>query len=195
MSNKKSLHFGNLFYFSHNQTRIALNSLAFSVLEFCHQLHMLCLAFGQTAAKVLEGAHQQHGFLSITYTQAVTKNVRHKLTTRTERPTRSSAAGQRATADPLADGSPHYLREILLTAQPFDVVLSCPLLATVAGIFQVGKTHLSVLITAECRRRICEEKWTTKQMVPYCKARIGSVLFCTSQLTCVCIIYTNLWSN
>ncbi|XP_054637998.1 intermembrane lipid transfer protein VPS13B-like isoform X1 [Dunckerocampus dactyliophorus] len=94
--------------------------------------------FPPTAAKVLEGSHQQHGFLSITYTQAVTKNVRHKLTTRPERPTRSSAttASQRVTADPLADGSPQYLREILLTAQPFDVVLSCPLLTTIAGIFQ-----------------------------------------------------------
>ncbi|XP_029308457.1 vacuolar protein sorting-associated protein 13B isoform X3 [Cottoperca gobio] len=94
--------------------------------------------FPPTAAKVLEGSHQQHGFLSITYTQAVTKNVRHKLTTRPERPTRSSAttATQRLTTDPLADSSPQYLREILLTAQPFDVVLSCPLLATVAGVFQ-----------------------------------------------------------
>lgn len=94
---------------------------------------------GQTAAKVLEGSHQQHGFLSITYTQAVTKNVRHKLITRPERPTRSSAttASQRLTSDPLADSSPQYLREILLTAQPFDVVLSFPLLATVTGVFQV----------------------------------------------------------
>lgn len=95
----------------------------------------------QTAAKVLEGAHQQHGFLSITYTQAITKNVRHKLTSRPERPSRSgaAAASQRLSADPLADNSPQYLREILLTAQPFDVVVSCPLLATVAGIFQVEK--------------------------------------------------------
>ncbi|XP_035019480.2 vacuolar protein sorting-associated protein 13B-like [Hippoglossus stenolepis] len=94
--------------------------------------------FPPTASKVLEGSHQQHGFLSITYTQAVTKNVRHKLTTRSERPTRSSAttANQRMTTDPLADSSPQYLREILLTAQPFDVVLSCPLLATVAGVLQ-----------------------------------------------------------
>ncbi|KAM3873112.1 intermembrane lipid transfer protein VPS13B [Diretmus argenteus] len=94
--------------------------------------------FPPTAAKVLEGSHQQHGFLSITYTQAVTKNVRHKLTTRPERPSRTSTVngGQRVTVDALADGSPQYLREILLTAQPFDVVLSCPLLATVAGLFQ-----------------------------------------------------------
>ncbi|XP_041648797.1 vacuolar protein sorting-associated protein 13B-like isoform X2 [Cheilinus undulatus] len=94
--------------------------------------------FPPTAAKVLEGSHQQHGFLSITYTQAVTKNVRHKLTTRPERPTRSGAtnSSQRFASDPLADSSPQYLREILLTAQPFDVVLSCPLLSTVAGIFQ-----------------------------------------------------------
>uniref|UniRef100_H2TTT5 Vacuolar protein sorting 13 homolog B n=1 Tax=Takifugu rubripes TaxID=31033 RepID=H2TTT5_TAKRU len=97
-----------------------------------------CKERAVTAAKVLEGSHQQHGFLSITYTQAVTKNVRHKLVTRPERATRSSVttASQRFTSDPLADGSPHYLREILLTAQPFDVVLSCPLLATVAGVFQ-----------------------------------------------------------
>lgn len=117
-----------------NQTK--MNSLSFSLLLLCHdtshQCDLSCLTTGQTAAKVLEGSHQQHGFLSITYTQAVTKNVRHKLTTRPERPTRSSA-----TADPLADSSPQYLREILLTAQPFDVVLSCPLLATVAGVFQV----------------------------------------------------------
>ncbi|XP_077382325.1 intermembrane lipid transfer protein VPS13B isoform X2 [Festucalex cinctus] len=100
-------------------------------------LLLQCKETAVTAAKVLEGSHQQHGFLSITYTQAVTKNVRHKLTTRPERPARSATtAGQRITADPLADGSPQYLREILLTAQPFDVVLSCPLLTTVIGIFQ-----------------------------------------------------------
>lgn len=100
-----------------------------------HQCDFSRLTTGQTAAKVLEGSHQQHGFLSITYTQAVTKNVRHKLTTRPER----AARGSTASTDPLADSSPQYLREILLTAQPFDVVLSCPLLATVAGVFQVGK--------------------------------------------------------
>ncbi|XP_051922637.1 intermembrane lipid transfer protein VPS13B-like isoform X3 [Hippocampus zosterae] len=100
-------------------------------------LLLQCKETAVTAAKVLEGSHQQHGFLSITYTQAVTKNVRHKLTTRPERPARSaSTAGQRIPADPLADGSPQYLREILLTAQPFDVVLFCPLLTTVVGIFQ-----------------------------------------------------------
>ncbi|XP_061529703.1 intermembrane lipid transfer protein VPS13B-like isoform X2 [Phycodurus eques] len=107
------------------------------VLSCTDKLNRRTVLVRPTAAKVLEGSHQQHGFLSITYTQAVTKNVRHKLTTRPERPTRSATtAGQRVTADPLADGSPQYLREILLTAQPFDVVLSCPLLTTVAGIFQ-----------------------------------------------------------
>ncbi|XP_024917375.1 vacuolar protein sorting-associated protein 13B isoform X2 [Cynoglossus semilaevis] len=101
-------------------------------------LILQCKETAVTAAKVLEGSHQQHGFLSITYTQAVTKNVRHKLTTRSERPSRGCAttASQRMTTDPLADSSPQFLREILLTAQPFDVVLSCPLLATVAGVFQ-----------------------------------------------------------
>ncbi|XP_015213385.2 intermembrane lipid transfer protein VPS13B isoform X1 [Lepisosteus oculatus] len=89
--------------------------------------------FPPTAAKVLEVSHQQHGFLSITYTQAVTKNVRHKLTSRQERGMR----GPPKLSEGLADGSPQYLREILLAAQPFDVVLSCPLLAAVAGVFQV----------------------------------------------------------
>lgn len=110
-------------------------------------ISVICLTIGQMAAKVLEGSHQQHGFLSITYTQAVTKNVRHKLTTRPERQTRNSstAASQQVAADPLADSSPQYLREILLTAQPFDMVLSCPLLATVAGVFRVGEAfHLTV---------------------------------------------------
>ncbi|XP_037309384.2 intermembrane lipid transfer protein VPS13B-like isoform X2 [Pungitius pungitius] len=94
-------------------------------------LILQCKESAVTAAKVLEGSHQQHGFLSITYTQAVTKNVRHKLTTRPERAPHGAAS-----TDPLADSSPQYLREILLTAQPFDVVLSCPLLAAIAGVFQ-----------------------------------------------------------
>uniref|UniRef100_A0A3B3U6M2 Vacuolar protein sorting 13 homolog B n=1 Tax=Poecilia latipinna TaxID=48699 RepID=A0A3B3U6M2_9TELE len=102
---------------------------------------LICPVSHQMAAKILEGSHQQHGFLSITYTQAVTKNVRHKLTSRPERPSRGSMTtpSQRTAGDPLADSSPQYLREILLTAQPFDVVLFCPLLVTVAGVFQVKK--------------------------------------------------------
>ncbi|KAK6325959.1 hypothetical protein J4Q44_G00016030 [Coregonus suidteri] len=89
-----------------------------------------------TAAKVLEvSSHQQHGFLSITYTQAVTRNVRHKLTTRLER---SGPRGAQRLTEGQADGSPQYLREILLTAQPFDLVLSCPLLATVVGVFHAA---------------------------------------------------------
>ncbi|XP_077951726.1 intermembrane lipid transfer protein VPS13B isoform X2 [Gasterosteus aculeatus] len=122
-------------------------------------LILQCKETAVTAAKVLEGSHQQHGFLSITYTQAVTKNVRHKLTTRPER----AARGSTASTDPLADSSPQYLREILLTAQPFDVVLSCPLLATVAGVFQatvprryrergksVGQPMRSHTLTSRC---------------------------------------------
>ncbi|KAJ8013405.1 hypothetical protein DPEC_G00052920 [Dallia pectoralis] len=88
--------------------------------------------FPPTAAKVLEvPSHQQHGFLSITYTQAITRNVRHKLTTRPERSGCRLAQGMTEQVD----GTPQYLREILLTAQPFDLVLSCPLLATVVGVF------------------------------------------------------------
>lgn len=122
---------------------------AFAPCNKHHQCDLSYLTTGQTAAKVLEGSHQQHGFLSITYTQAVTKNVRHKLTTRQERPTRGGAttAGQRVTSDPLADNSPQYLREILLTTQPFDVVLFCPLLATVAGVFQVEDKCLTDLVS------------------------------------------------
>ncbi|XP_051791807.1 intermembrane lipid transfer protein VPS13B-like isoform X3 [Erpetoichthys calabaricus] len=87
----------------------------------------------QTAAKVLEVSHQQHGFLSVTYTKAVTKNVRHKLTSKHEKSSRSL---QRL-SEGLLDSSPQFLHEILLTTQPFDVVLSCPLLATVVNILQV----------------------------------------------------------
>ncbi|XP_069778608.1 intermembrane lipid transfer protein VPS13B-like isoform X4 [Narcine bancroftii] len=84
------------------------------------------------AAKLLEGSHQQHGFLSLTYTRAVTRNVRHKLTSRSERASRSL----HRLAEGIADSSPQYLYEILLSAQPFDVVLSFPLLHKVASIFQ-----------------------------------------------------------
>lgn len=69
----------------------------------------------------------------MTYTQAVTRNVRHKLTARQER----VPASQRLCED-VADGSPQYLHEILLTAQPFDLVLSCPLLVMVARVFNVS---------------------------------------------------------
>ncbi|XP_067217864.1 intermembrane lipid transfer protein VPS13B-like isoform X4 [Chanodichthys erythropterus] len=86
-----------------------------------------------TAVKALEVSHQQHGFLSVTYTQAVTRNVRHKLTARQERVPPSQRLCEDGT-----DGSPQYLHEILLTAQPFDLVLSCPLLVTVARVFHVS---------------------------------------------------------
>ncbi|XP_063055639.1 intermembrane lipid transfer protein VPS13B-like [Engraulis encrasicolus] len=128
--------------------------------------------FPPTAAKALEVSHQQHGFLSVTYTQAVTRNVRHKLTARQERAVprgvgggvmgggpggggvglgglgagflgegqyagMSSSAAAAAGTMALVDGSPQHLHEILLTAQPFDLVLSCPLLAAVAGVLDV----------------------------------------------------------
>ncbi|XP_038664545.1 vacuolar protein sorting-associated protein 13B-like isoform X2 [Scyliorhinus canicula] len=88
--------------------------------------------FPPMAAKLLEGSHQQHGFLSLTYTKAVTRNVRHKLTSRPERVSRSL---HRVT-EGIVDSSPQYLHEILLSAQPFDVVLSFPLIHNVAKIFQ-----------------------------------------------------------
>lgn len=81
------------------------------------------------AAKALEACQQPHGFLSLTYTQAVTCNVLHKLTARQETagPQRLNSAG--------FDGSPQHLHEILLTAQPFDLVFSCPLLASITQVF------------------------------------------------------------
>ncbi|XP_012498983.1 PREDICTED: vacuolar protein sorting-associated protein 13B [Propithecus coquereli] len=83
-----------------------------------------------TTAKLLDGSHQQHGFLSLTYTKAVTKNVRHKLTSRNER------RSFHKLSEGLADGSPHFLHEILLSAQAFDIVLCFPLLNAIASIFQ-----------------------------------------------------------
>ncbi|XP_067834221.1 intermembrane lipid transfer protein VPS13B-like isoform X2 [Heptranchias perlo] len=84
------------------------------------------------AAKLLEGSHQQHGFLSLTYTKAVTRNVRHKLASRPERVSRSL----HRLAEGVVDSSPQYLHEILLSAQPFDVVLSFPLIHNVVNVFQ-----------------------------------------------------------
>ncbi|KAI7806135.1 putative vacuolar protein sorting-associated protein 13B-like [Triplophysa rosa] len=95
-----------------------------------HDPHNHFSFFPPTAAKALEVSHQQHGFLSVTYTQAVTRNVRHKLTARQEHMSQWLC-------EEGADGSPQYLHEILLTAQPFDLVLSCPLLVTVSRVFQV----------------------------------------------------------
>ncbi|XP_062426458.1 intermembrane lipid transfer protein VPS13B isoform X8 [Rhea pennata] len=86
--------------------------------------------FPSTTAKLLDGSHQQHGFLSLTYTKAVTKNVRHKLISRNERRTFHKLL------EGHTDGSPHFLHEILLSAQAFDVVLCFPLLNAVASIFQ-----------------------------------------------------------
>ncbi|XP_023504965.1 intermembrane lipid transfer protein VPS13B isoform X11 [Equus przewalskii] len=86
--------------------------------------------FPSTTAKLLDGAHQQHGFLSLTYTKAVTKNVRHKLISRNER------RSFHKLSESLMDGSPHFLHEILLSAQAFDIVLCFPLLNAIASIFQ-----------------------------------------------------------
>ncbi|XP_071410190.1 intermembrane lipid transfer protein VPS13B isoform X2 [Pithys albifrons albifrons] len=83
-----------------------------------------------TTTKLLDGSHQQHGFLSLTYTKAVTKNVRHKLISRNERRTFHKLS------EGHTDGSPHFLHEILLSAQAFDVVLCFPLLNAVVSIFQ-----------------------------------------------------------
>ncbi|KAG9283570.1 vacuolar protein sorting-associated protein 13B [Astyanax mexicanus] len=90
-----------------------------------------CKEKAVTAAKALEVCHQPHGFLSVTYTQAVTRNVRHKLTARQER-----GAGPQRLSEGGADGSPQHLHEILLTTQPFDLVMSCPLLANIARVFR-----------------------------------------------------------
>ncbi|XP_060248832.1 intermembrane lipid transfer protein VPS13B isoform X1 [Meriones unguiculatus] len=83
-----------------------------------------------TTTKLLDGTYQQHGFLSLTYTKAVTKNVRHKLTSRNER------RSFHKLSEGLMDGSPHFLHEILLSAQAFDIVLCFPLLNAIASIFQ-----------------------------------------------------------
>ncbi|KAM8966204.1 intermembrane lipid transfer protein VPS13B isoform 2-T2 [Pelodytes ibericus] len=88
-----------------------------------------------TTAKLLESSHQQHGFLSLTYTKAVTRNVRHKLTSRGERNARSL---QKLSEGP-TDGSPHFLHEILVSAQAFDVVLLFPLLNAISSIFEARR--------------------------------------------------------
>ncbi|XP_073406562.1 intermembrane lipid transfer protein VPS13B isoform X5 [Dendrobates tinctorius] len=91
--------------------------------------------FPSTTAKLLESSHQQHGFLSLTYTKAVTRNVRHKLTTRNERTSRSF----QKLSEGSTDSSPHFLHEILISAQAFDVVLFFPLLHAISTIFDVSR--------------------------------------------------------
>lgn len=93
-------------------------------------VYLFFFSLKQTTAKLLDGSHQQHGFLSLTYTKAVTKNVRHKLISRNERRTFHKLS------EGHTDGSPHFLHEILLSAQAFDVVLCFPLLNAIASIFQ-----------------------------------------------------------
>ncbi|XP_068093820.1 intermembrane lipid transfer protein VPS13B isoform X2 [Hyperolius riggenbachi] len=88
-----------------------------------------------TTAKLLESSHQQHGFLSLTYTKAVTRNVRHKLTTRSER----SSRNVHKLCEGSSDGSPHFLHEILISAQAFDVVLFFPLLNAISSIFEARR--------------------------------------------------------
>ncbi|XP_026561693.1 vacuolar protein sorting-associated protein 13B isoform X1 [Pseudonaja textilis] len=88
--------------------------------------------FPSATAKLLDGSHQQHGFLSLTYTKAVTKNVRHKLISRNERRTLQKLS------ESFTDSSPHFLHEILLSAQAFDVVFCFPFLNAIASIFQTN---------------------------------------------------------
>ncbi|XP_035381767.1 vacuolar protein sorting-associated protein 13B isoform X2 [Electrophorus electricus] len=121
-----------------------------------------------TAAKALEVCHQPHGFLSVTYTQAVTRNVRHKLTARQE-----GGAGPQKLSEGGADGSPQHLHEILLTAQPFDLVLSCPLLANVAQVFHT-------VPPPPCRRPVRERRSAGQPMRGHA--------FCSSSLP---LIYVN----
>ncbi|XP_072266948.1 intermembrane lipid transfer protein VPS13B isoform X2 [Pyxicephalus adspersus] len=98
-------------------------------------LFLQCKEKPVTTAKLLESSHQQHGFLSLTYTKAVTRNVRHKLTTRSERTSRSF----QKLSEGSSDGSPHFLHEILISAQAFDVVLFFPLLNAISSIFEAKR--------------------------------------------------------
>ncbi|XP_073406560.1 intermembrane lipid transfer protein VPS13B isoform X3 [Dendrobates tinctorius] len=98
-------------------------------------IFLQCKEKNLTTAKLLESSHQQHGFLSLTYTKAVTRNVRHKLTTRNERTSRSF----QKLSEGSTDSSPHFLHEILISAQAFDVVLFFPLLHAISTIFDVSR--------------------------------------------------------
>ncbi|KAI5620879.1 vacuolar protein sorting-associated protein 13B-like, partial [Silurus asotus] len=124
-----------------------LNRRTLLLRQVKHQDHFSQFSafFSPMAAKALEACHQPHGFLSLTYTQAVTCNVLHKLTARQERagPQRMSSGG--------TDGSSQHLHEILLTAQPFDLVLSCPLLASISQVFHTVSPPPSRRTVKECR--------------------------------------------
>ncbi|XP_075922652.1 intermembrane lipid transfer protein VPS13B isoform X4 [Petromyzon marinus] len=91
--------------------------------------------FPSTAGKLLETSQQQqqqHGFLSLTYTRALTRNVRQRISSRQERVSRSLHRGD------APDTGPSHLHEVLVSLQPFDLVLHYPLLRAVASLLDAG---------------------------------------------------------
>ncbi|CAH1247692.1 VPS13B [Branchiostoma lanceolatum] len=70
-----------------------------------------------------------HGFLSITFTRALTTCVRKKIAKR-ER-------GEKASKEKTWETDMQYMNEICLTVEPCDVIFWCPLLASALKIFQL----------------------------------------------------------
>ncbi|KAI8506006.1 Vacuolar protein sorting-associated protein 13B [Branchiostoma belcheri] len=81
-------------------------------------------------AKLAETA-KPHGFLSITFTRALTTCVRKKIAKR-ER-------GEKASKEKSWETDTQYMNEICLTVEPCDVIFWCPLVASALKIFQLEK--------------------------------------------------------
>uniref|UniRef100_A0A8C4PXQ0 VPS13-like middle region domain-containing protein n=1 Tax=Eptatretus burgeri TaxID=7764 RepID=A0A8C4PXQ0_EPTBU len=97
-------------------------------------------AFPSVANSIAEVTQQQHGFLAFTYTRALTRNVRQRLSSRSGSHCHgSSLQGDVAATAPDA-AVPKYLHEVLLRLQPFDMVLHFPTLVATASIFYDGRS-------------------------------------------------------
>ncbi|XP_035658997.1 vacuolar protein sorting-associated protein 13B-like isoform X1 [Branchiostoma floridae] len=85
-------------------------------------------------AKLAETA-KPHGFLSITFTRALTTCVRKKIAKR-ER-------GEKAPKERTRETDTQYMNEICLMVEPCDVIFWCPLVASALNIFhrENGKTQ------------------------------------------------------
>ena len=81
-------------------------------------------------------AEPGHGFLSVTFTRALTKNVRKKLKM-------MSSSGTDALLDferPV-DGDSVYLSEVCVSVQPCDAIFNGPVMATLFNIFTLPSNH------------------------------------------------------
>uniref|UniRef100_UPI00358FB320 intermembrane lipid transfer protein VPS13B isoform X2 n=1 Tax=Myxine glutinosa TaxID=7769 RepID=UPI00358FB320 len=93
----------------------------------CKHKHWVATSIAEVA--------QQHGFLAFTYTRALTRNVRQRLSSRSGSHCHGSSLQGDVAANAPDAAVPKYLHEVLLRLQPFDMVLHFPTLVAAASIF------------------------------------------------------------